>query len=1452
MNKKNIANIYPLSPMQQGILFHTLYAPESGVYTLQTCYTFSQATNLSAFQQAWQQVTDRHPVLRTSFYFKQYKEPFQVVYKQVNLPWQHYDWRGLSEAEQQEQLEAFLQADRHQGFNLSTAPLIRCTFIQLADDTYHFIWSAHHLILDGWSTALVLQEVLATYRALCCGEDLPSARSRPYGDYIAWLQQQDLSQAQAFWQKVLKGFHAPTSLRIDRYVGSNGAASYDERSLKLSSTTTAALQSLARQHKLTLNTLLQGAWALLLSRYSGEEDVVFGATSAGRPATLAGVESMVGLFINTLPVRVQVPSQESLIPWLQKIQQRQVEAQQYEYSPLVQVQGWSDVPRDLPLFESILVFENYPIDSSLQEWATEMEIREIRSVETTNYPITVKAGGNSQLALHILFDRDRIDTTIATQILGHLKTLLEGMIANPHQSLSSLNLLTAVERHQLLVAWNETQTHYPQDKCIHHLVAAQAEQTPDAVAVVFEDQQLTYRQLNVRANQLAHYLQSLGVGAEVLVGVCMTRSLEMVVGLLGVLKAGGAYVPLDPAYPDERLAFMLDDSQASILLTQQHLVEQLGDRRIQTICLDRDWQIISQENPENPDSLTNPDNLAYVIYTSGSTGKPKGVAIEHHSPVALIDWAKTVFSPAELAGVLASTSICFDLSIFELFVPLSCGGTVILAENALSLPNLAAAEITLINTVPSAIAALLREQAIPTSVCTINLAGEPLPNDLVQQLYQLEHIQQIFNLYGPSEDTTYSTYALIARDSQAPLPIGRPISNTQVYVLDKSLQPVPIGVAGELYLSGAGLARGYLHRPELTAEKFIPNPFEESKFNRLYKTGDLVRYLPNGNLEFLGRIDSQVKIRGFRIELGEIETVLRQHPTVRDAVALAWEDDNSQRLVAYIVPQLQQAPNVMELQQFLQQKLPKYMVPSNFVVLEALPLTPNSKVNRKALPAPDTAHREQETFSPPRNSLEEKLVSIWSDILRIEQVGINDNFFHLGGHSLLVVRLFARIREAFQVDLPLQTLFEAPTVANLAERLEIARQVSSAATVTQAIALKTEAVLDPAIRLQGIPFKHTTTPACILLTGATGFVGAFLLERLLQETQADIYCLIRASNPQEGKQKIQTSLESYLLWDESQSSRIIPVVGDLSQPLLGLSEEQWRSLVERVDVIYHNGAWVHHASPYSTLKAANVLGTQEVLRLASLGKVKPVHFISTISVFSAAGDAGVKVIQEHSSLDDGQVPEGGYTQSKWVAEKLVAIARDRGLPVSIYRLGRVSGHSKTGVFNPNDFLYRLLIGCIQLGSAPDGEFLEGLLPVDYVSKAIVHLSKQQESLGKAFHLVNPQLLDLKVLFNVIRSFGYPLQQLSYDQWRSELVKIAERSPEHTLYSLVPFFPPREGADSKPKLATLQFDCQNTLNGLTDSSIFCPPTDEKLLRTYLSYLVRSNILKAPQQPGITVS
>ncbi len=605
---------------------------------------------------------------------------------------------------------------------------------------------------------------------------------------------------------------------------------------------------------------------------------------------------------------------------------------------------------------------------------------------------------------------------------------------------SGLCMISEAERRQLLVEWNDTRRDYPKNRCIHQLFETQAEKTPDAIAVLFDGNQLTYRELNIRANQLAHYLRVLGVRPEILVGVFMERSPEMIIGILGILKAGGTYVPLDPAYPKERLAFMLEDAHLSVLLTQQSLVAKLPPRHGSLVCMDADGRMIDCHSEENPVGELTAENLAYVIYTSGSTGVPKGVAIEHHSAVTLLHWAMDVFAREETRGVLASTSICFDLSVFEIFLPLSHGGKVILVENALHLSTLdVAADVTLINTVPSAVAELLRSGDLPPSVETICLAGEPLSPRLVEQLYEQGTVRQVFDLYGPSEDTTYSTFAL--RHSTGPATIGRPIANTQVYILDHDMQPVPIGVAGELFIGGDGLARGYRGRPEATSEKFLPNPFSDERGKRLYRTGDSARYLPDGNIEFLGRIDNQVKIRGFRIELSEIETVLEQHFAVDQAVVLAWGDTSSDKqLVAYVVPNQALSPSTAELRDFLTNKLPLYMVPSAFVSLEALPLTPNGKIDRRALPAPDRLRPETVTFVPVRNPIEEEVAGIWTEVLKLERIGVHDNFFELGGHSLLATRVISRLRRAFRSDFPLRLLFEAPTIAGLAELVESARR----------------------------------------------------------------------------------------------------------------------------------------------------------------------------------------------------------------------------------------------------------------------------------------------------------------------------------------------------------------------------------------------------------------------------
>jgi surfactin family lipopeptide synthetase C len=1035
---KNIEYVYALSPMQQGMLFHTLYAPSSGVYIEQMSLTLRGNLNVAAFKNAWQQIIDRHSVLRTLFIWENRQQPLQIVQKKVDLPWKDYDWQGLSLTEQQQHLKELLQAEREQGFQLNKAPLMQCTLIELADSTYKFIWTYHHILVDGWCLSIIFKEVLAFYEAYTQNQMCYLPPARPYQDYIVWLQQQDISGAREFWQKNLKEFSAPTPLVVDlpKYQHSQTNSTYHEQKLNLSNQVSQALQSLAKQHRLTLSILVQAAWALLLSRYSGEQDVVFGVTVSGRPANLSGVEQMVGLFINTLPFRVQVSSDTELIPWLKQLQQQMVDIQQYSYTPLVDIQQVSEVSGGIPLFESIVVFENYPMDKSVLQPNSSLELNQLETFEQDNYPLSLLAASGDKLSITINYDTSRFEEHTIERMLGHLQTMFSAIADNPQQIVGEIPLLTTAERHQLLVEWNDTYSEYPVDKCIHQLFEQQVEETPDAVAVVFEEQQLTYRQLNEQSNQLAHYLHSLGVGPEVLVGLCVERSIQMLVGLLGILKAGAAYVPLDPTYPQERLNYMLEDSSVLVLLTQESLVKLLPQSQTQLVCLDSDWQVIQQNSKNNLNSGVTSTNLAYVIYTSGSTGKPKGVTIEHQSLAAFCHWATQVFTIQELSGVLAATSICFDLSVFELFITLTQGGKVILVHNIIDLLKLEKKqEVTLINTVPSSITEILRISAIPASVKTVNLAGESLNNQLVEQIYLQENIDRIYNLYGPSEDTIYSSFALLDKEITKRPSIGHPIANTSIYILDSHLQPLPIGVPGELHIGGDGLARGYLNRPELTQEKFIPNPFINEPSARLYKTGDLARYLPDGNIEFLGRIDNQVKIRGFRIELGEIESVLNTHPQVQQTVVIATEDMlGNKRLVAYIVTNSKSLTS-SQLRELLKQRLPEYMVPSRFVLLNTLPLTPNGKVDRKALPAPSGEISRDLEFVPPRNAMEIKLAQIWSNVLNVAPVGIRDNFFELGGHSLLAIRLMAQIQQHFGTNLPLATLFKGPTIEQMANIL---------------------------------------------------------------------------------------------------------------------------------------------------------------------------------------------------------------------------------------------------------------------------------------------------------------------------------------------------------------------------------------------------------------------------------
>jgi len=1380
--------------MQQGMLFHTLYAPEAGVYFEQLSLTLHGNLNRTVFKQAWQQVIERHPVLRTLIVLKNRAQPLQLVKKRVQLPWTEYDWRNGEACEQR--LAEFLQADQEQSFVLEQAPLMRCSIMQIADDMHYFVWSSHHLLMDGWCLPILLKEVFTFYES----QQFFSPKPRPYQDYIAWLQQQDLSKAKAFWSEQLQDFTAPTPFRVDK-MASDISGKYLKQSFGLSQAITERLQSLAHKHHLTLNTFVQGAWALLLSRYSGDNDIVFGATVSGRPTDLAGVESMVGLFINTLPVRVIIAPELLLLPWLTNLYQTQIECGIYSYTPLVEIQKNSELPNDIPLFESLLVFENYPMDKSLSKKNIgSLTISAIQSFEKTNYPLTLAAFVHeNKLKFEISYTSNRFASDTIIQMLRHLTTLLEGMTTQPEtKQLGDISLLTTAEQQQLL-DWNDTAIDYPKDQCVHQLFETQVEATPEAIAIIFEEQQLTYRELNNRANQLANYLQTLGIKPETLVGICIERSLEMVIGLFGILKAGGAYLPLDPTYPIERLEFMLEDAKVPVLLTQTNLKDKWSHSQI--ICLDTD--IYSQFNQDNLYSLIKFNNLAYVIYTSGSTGKPKGVQITHSSLVNLLTAMRQQPGISSSDVLLAVTTLAFDIAALEIYLPLIVGAKIVLASRKETSDGVQLLEklnkITIMQATPATwhllIMAVWKKG---NSQLKILCGGEKLTNELVNQL--LQRGKTVWNLYGPTETTIWSTTTQILNSDN--ISIGRPIANTQIYILDSQQNHVPIGVPGELHIGGVGLARGYLNRPELTAEKFIKNPFSDAPNSRIYKTGDLARYLPDGNIEYLGRIDNQVKIRGFRIELGEIEAVLGQHPSVRENSVIVHEtDSNDKRLIAYLV--LHQVVEKTELRHFLKARLPDYMLPSAFVTLESLPLTPNGKIDRRALSQLPIETQLSEEQVAPHTHEEKLLAGIWAEVLGIEQVGIYDNFFELGGHSLLAIQLISKLCESFDVEIPLRELFASPTIAGMIQAIDRARCSST----TDIFDLNAEAVLDSSIQPSTLPVA--TSVNSIFLTGTTGFLGGYLLYELLVQTTADIHCLVRSTD----KNILINKLKSDKLWNEAFNSRIILVYGDLSKPLLGLEKFNFEQLASEVDVIYHNGAWVNFIYPYSVLKTTNVLGTQEVLKLASTFQTKPVHFISTINTIDSSNS--------------------GYAQSKTVAEKLVKQAGARGLPVWVYRPPGIAAHSKTGVFNRSDTFSLILKGCIQLGKVPILKNVAvHLIPVDCVSNAIVKLSLQQHS-SRSFNLTSPRLTNLNELFSKLRSLGYVLERIPYIQWRDEL----SVQTENVLYPLLPALPKEEDSFAEPHL---QSDYKHEEFIGAD----WPIIDDKLLDIYLSYFWKSGFLDKP--------
>ncbi len=839
----------------------------------------------------------------------------------------------------------------------------------------------------------------------------------------------------------MRGIEGPTQLGIERGGGSD-EAEYEEKSVRVSEEASRRLEEVAKRWQVTLNTVVEGAWSVVMSRYSGQQEVVFGTTMSGRGGGLKGIEGMVGLFINTLPVRVEVRGEEGVREVMRRVQEKQVKVLENEHSPLMEVQGWSGVGRGVSLFEAIYVFQNYPMDAGISEKAgAALRISEVMESSKNNYGLTVRGIPGRELVLDVVYDSGRYEAGGMERMLSHLRRVLEGMAENEQSRVNELPMMSRQEQEEVIVEWNQTAAEYPRESCVHELFEQQVEQTPEAVAVVYEGEQLSYEELNRRANQVAHYLREMGVGPEVKVGLCVGRGLEMVVGLLGVMKAGGAYLPLDANYPQERLAYMIEDAECNVTLATTAAEEKLRGLKTSVVNLDRDWGPIAQGSDDKPAVTVLSDNAAYIIYTSGSTGRPKGVEVGHRQLVNYSTAMLALLQPSRGASFALVSTIAADLGNTMLYPSLVGGGRlhIISQQRASDAERLgeyfSREQIDYLKIVPSHLRALNGSGGgvMPNRVLVIG--GEASGAEWVKQWSSQKPECRIMNHYGPTEATVGAVTQMVEEGErwetgEGKVVLGRPISNAQVYILDQRQEPVPVGVAGELYIGGEGVARGYVKRGAETAEKFVANPFGAEAGVRMYRTGDRARYEEDGKIEFLGRVDDQVKVRGYRIELGEVEAALSQHERVEQAVVVAREDEPGQRrLVAYLV--VKQEVSIQELRAYLSEKLPDYMVPSAFVQLEQMPLTANGKVDRRALPRPELDSSRGE-YVGARTREEEILCQIWSEVLGVERVSVEDNFFELGGDSILSIQVIARARQA-GLQLTPRQFFERQTIAGLAE-----------------------------------------------------------------------------------------------------------------------------------------------------------------------------------------------------------------------------------------------------------------------------------------------------------------------------------------------------------------------------------------------------------------------------------
>ncbi|MCM2387971.1 amino acid adenylation domain-containing protein [Streptomyces albipurpureus] len=1406
-----LEDLYPLSAIQQGLLFETLADPEGARYVQQLRWRAEGPLDPGRYRAAWQRITDRHAVLRTLIAGDDGGNPLQAVLTTAELPVIEEDWRGTPESTREARLDAFCRADRLRGFSTEHAPLSRLALVRLGKTTWESVWTFHHLLLDGWSIGRLIHELGPLYT------DPTTTLARPprYREYIGWLTDRDHRAAHTYWGAYLAGFTTPTTL--DLAAGSPGDEPTAERTHVLDQGTEERLGQTARRIRATPGVVAQAAWAVVLGRYTDRDDIVFGTTVSGRPPDLPRVEEMIGLFINTLPVRARLDPQHTAAELIRTLHTAQLDREPHEHTPLHEIQGQTALAPGTPLFDTLCVYENYPISAPLpdQRILPGIDLVQGRNTEITHYGLTLSLVPQERLRVFASFDPRTHDPRAVERLLRQYARVLDQIAADPEQPLHRLTLADDDEK-ALLRRWTRGCELAIPASSVQALIEERAAADPERLAVVADatGEGLTYGQLVDRSTTLARVLIAQGVRPGDLVGVCLERSPELIVALLAVLTAGAAYVPLEPELPPERLAFLVDDARPAAIIGRttgplgtpgrlpavRPSADHHGGRHQLGPIIDIE-AALEHPGPAAAQATlptTTPDSLAYCLYTSGSTGRPKGVLIEHRGLVNRLLGMQDSYRLRPTDRVLHKTALGFDVSGWEVFWPLITGARLVLAApGGQRDPEYLARvvrqrRITVTHFVPSMLAEFVRATH-PGQLSSLRLvicSGEALPPSVARRLIELCPTAELHNLYGPTE----ASIDVCAQPIHPPvvggaLPIGRPVQNTELQILDRHLRPLPIGAVGELCIGGPQLARGYHRRPALTEERFPPHPQHPGQ--RLYRSGDLVRWRSDGSLDFLGRADQQFKLNGMRMEPGEIEHALTALVGIDHAVVSLREG----RLHAHLMAGGKRW-GTSELRNALARTLPDQMIPSHWHWLDTLPTLPNGKIDRARILAMAGTVAERSTpYTPPSGPVAELVTRVWGEVLAVEHIGVDDDFRELGGGSLDLVRVAFRLREELDRPVELRELIRHSTIRALAAALEGAGE--TAPTWGEA-----DERLDlPAV----LPPRTTTRGASVLLTGATGYLGAFLLTELLQRTTGTVRCLIRASTEPEARQRLDETLHRY--GTTAPPGRVHALPGDLGRPRLGLSAAEFDRLGDELDLIIHAGASVDMLASFDQLAPVNIGGTRELIQLAATGRLKPLHYIST-------GDP----------KDDLVRSQVGYALTKWRAERLVAGAREAGVPATVLRLPRLTGDRAAGRWNERDMALRLLRLVVESGAAPPLG-TEDWVPVDEAA-ALAVAEALDDGDGGLYTVTTERSVSLDALIDLVRQEGHPIERVSGTAWDALL---ADRFPlEHELL--------RTLAEERPtEDSPRSIDDWGVLPSHAFTALTLPGVDQPLLRRYAQRL-----------------